>query len=88
MFLLENYHGDTALNVGTGSDVSIKELAELIRDIVGYDGEIAWDTTKPDGTPRKLLDVSRIKSLGWSPKISLEDGIRRTYEWYLANLTC
>lgn len=87
MFLLENYQGEIALNVGTGSDVSIKELAELIREIVGYDGAMAWDTTKPDGTPRKLLDVSRIKSLGWSPKISLEDGIRRTYEWYLANTT-
>lgn len=82
IFLLENYQGDIALNVGTGSDVSIKELAEIIREIVGYEGEITWDATKPDGTPRKLLDVSRISALGWSPKISLEDGIRSTYEWY------
>jgi GDP-L-fucose synthase len=82
VFLLDNYQGDVALNVGTGSDVTIKELAELIRKIVGYEGEIAWDTTKPDGTPRKLLDASRISELGWKPKISLEDGIRSTYEWY------
>jgi GDP-L-fucose synthase len=86
VFLLENYQGDVALNVGTGSDVSIKELAELIREIVGYEGEIAWDATKPDGTPRKLLDVSRITALGWSPKISLEDGIRSTYEWYKTSI--
>lgn len=86
VFLLENYEGDVALNVGTGSDVSIKELAELIREIVGYEGEITWDSTKPDGTPRKLLDVSRITALGWSPKISLEDGIRSTYEWYKTSI--
>jgi GDP-L-fucose synthase len=86
IFLLENYQGDIAINVGTGSDVSIKELAEIIRKIVGYEGEIAWDATKPDGTPRKLLDVSRITALGWSPKISLEEGIRTTYEWYKSSL--
>jgi GDP-L-fucose synthase len=85
IYLLENYQGDIALNVGTGTDVSIKELAELIRAIVGYEGEIAWDGTKPDGTPRKLLDVSRINALGWAPKISLEDGIRSTYEWYVSS---
>jgi GDP-L-fucose synthase len=87
IFLLENYQGDIALNVGTGTDVSIKELAEIISDIVGYEGEIAWDGTKPDGTPRKLLDVSRINALGWAPKISLEVGIRSTYEWYKSSLT-
>lgn len=86
LFLLENYQGDIALNVGTGSDVSIKELAEIIREIVGYEGEITWDASKPDGTPRKLLDVSRINSLGWTPKISLEDGIRSTYEWYKSSI--
>jgi GDP-L-fucose synthase len=86
VFLLENYQGDVALNVGTGSDVSIKELAELIREIVGYEGEIAWDATKPDGTPRKLLDVSRITALGWQPKISLAEGIRSTYEWYKTSI--
>lgn len=86
VFLLENYEGDVALNVGTGSDIAIKELAELIREIVGYEGEIAWDATKPDGTPRKLLDVSRITSLGWQPKISLAEGIRSTYEWYKSSI--
>ena len=86
VFLLENYDGDVALNVGTGSDVSINELAEMIRRVVGYEGQIEWDSTKPDGTPRKLLDISRIKELGWSPKISLQDGLRETYGWYLTNI--
>lgn len=82
LFLLENYQGDTALNIGTGSDVSIKELAEIISEIVGFRGRITWDSSKPDGTPRKLLDVSRINALGWKPTISLEEGIKSTYEWY------
>ena len=82
VFLLENYDDEVAINVGTGKDISIKELAELIKEIVGFDGEIDWDRSKPDGTPRKLLDVSRITDLGWKPTISLEDGIRSTYEWY------
>lgn len=86
VFLLEKYQGDVPLNVGTGNDVSIKELADLIREIVGYEGEIAWDATKPDGTPRKLLDVSRITALGWQPKISLAEGIRSTYEWYKTSI--
>ena len=72
-------------NVGTGEDVTIKELAEIVAGVVKYDREIKWDTSKPNGTPRKLLDVSKIKSLGWSPKIELEDGIRSTYEWYKEN---
>ncbi len=70
-------------NVGSGSDLSIRELAELIAGIVGYDGPVEWDTSKPDGTPRKLMDSSRIRATGWSPGISLEDGIRSTYEWFL-----
>ncbi len=82
LFVLENYSGDIPLNVGTGVDVSIKELAELTRDIVGYGGEIKWDTSRPDGTPRKLLDVSRIEKLGWRHKIQLSDGLKNTYEWY------
>jgi GDP-L-fucose synthase len=82
VFLLENYDDEVAINVGTGKDISIKELAELIKEIVGFEGEIDWDSSKPDGTPRKLLDVSRITDLGWKPTISLEDGIRSTYEWY------
>jgi GDP-L-fucose synthase len=85
LFLLENYDDDVAINVGVGQDISIKELAELIRTTVGYQGDVAWDSSKPDGTPRKLLDVSRITNLGWKPEISLEDGIRSTYSWYLDN---
>ena len=73
------------INIGTGDDIKIKDIAKLIKKIVGFDGDIKWDTTKPDGTPRKLLDVSRLKALGWEPKVSLEEGIRRTYEWYVSN---
>jgi GDP-L-fucose synthase len=82
LFLLENYDDEIAINLGVGEDVSIKELAELIQKITGYEGNIEWDSSKPDGTPRKLLDVSRITALGWKAQISLEDGIRSTYEWY------
>ena len=70
-------------NVGSGSDLTIRELAELIASVVGYDGPVEWDTTKPDGTPKKLMDSSRIREKGWAPRISLEDGIRSTYEWFL-----
>ena len=73
----------THLNIGVGSDVTIRELAEIVKNVVGYTGELQWDRAKPDGTPRKLLDVSRLKSIGWNPLISLEEGIRRTYQWYL-----
>ena len=73
------------VNVGTGIDLSICDLAEKIRSIVGYEGAIAWDPAKPDGTPRKLLEISRIRALGWKPKTDLDDGIRRTYEHYLQN---
>ena len=85
LYLLENYDDEVAINVGVGEDVSIKELAELIQKITGFEGNIEWDSSKPDGTPRKLLDVSRITALGWKAKIYLEDGIRSTYEWYKAN---
>ena len=85
IFLLENYDDDVAINVGVGEDIAIKDLAELIKGVVGFEGEIEWDFTKPDGTPRKLLDVSRIESLGWKGTISLEDGIRSTYEWFKTN---
>jgi GDP-L-fucose synthase len=85
LYLLENYDEEIAINVGVGEDVSIKELAELIQKTTGFEGEIEWDSSKPDGTPRKLLDVSRISALGWKAQISLEDGIRSTYEWYKAN---
>jgi GDP-L-fucose synthase len=82
---LENYDDDIAINVGVGEDVSIKELAETIKRIIGFEGSIEWDSSKPDGTPRKLLDVSRLTALGWKAKISLEDGITSTYQWYKSN---
>ena len=85
LFLLETYDGDIALNVGVGEDQTIKILAELVKEVVGFAGTINWDTSKPDGTPRKLLDVSRIEALGWKAQISLEEGIRNTYEWFLQN---
>jgi GDP-L-fucose synthase len=85
VYLLENYNDDVAINVGVGEDVSIKELAELIKETVGFSGSIEWDSSKPDGTPRKLLDVSRITELGWKAQISLKDGIASTYEWYKTN---
>jgi GDP-L-fucose synthase len=73
------------INIGTGQDITIKELAEMIKGIVGFEGEIVWDSSKPDGTPRKLLDVSMLKALGWRPKITLEEGIKSTFEWYVEN---
>ena len=83
VFLLEHYDDEVAVNVGVGEDIAIKDLAELIRTIVGFQGDIVWDRSKPDGTPRKLLDISRMETLGWKAKIGLEDGIRATYEWFL-----
>jgi len=83
--LLEKYDSSEIINVGCGDDTSIRELAELICDVVGFDGELAWDTTKPDGTPQKLLDVTKLRALGWKPSIPLRDGIAQTYEWFLAN---
>jgi GDP-L-fucose synthase len=85
LLLLEKYDSPEIINVGYGEDISIRELAELICDVVGFEGELAWDTTKPDGTPRKLLDVSKIRALGWKPAIPLRDGIVRTYDWFRAN---
>jgi GDP-L-fucose synthase len=83
--LLENYDAEMHINVGTGEDVTIKELALLISELTGYTGEILWDFNKADGTPRKVLDVQRIKKLGWTPKISLRDGIQSTINWYIQN---
>lgn len=82
VYLLENYDDEIAINVGVGEDIAIKDLAELMRRVVGFGGDIVWDSTKPDGTPRKFLDSSRIETLGWKAQISLEDGIRQTYEWF------
>jgi GDP-L-fucose synthase len=82
LFLMQCYEDEVPINVGVGEDISIGELAVMIRDIVGYAGEIVYDLSKPDGTPRKLLDVSRLRALGWQPRINLRDGIAATYAWY------
>lgn len=82
VFAIENDLSENLYNVGTGKDLTIKELAENIQSIVGHDGEIEWDTSKPDGTPRKLLDVSKMKNEGWTYSIDLDDGIKDTYEWF------
>jgi GDP-L-fucose synthase len=84
VFLMQHYSSPEIVNVGWGRDISIGELAETVRDIVGFEGEIVYDTEKPDGTPRKLLDTTRLTALGWTPCISLEEGIRETYAWYCA----
>jgi GDP-L-fucose synthase len=83
--LLENYDAPEPINIGWGKDLTIKHLAEIVQTTVGYSGEVIWDTSKPDGTPRKLLDTSRINDLGWNPVIEIEAGIASTYKWYLAN---
>lgn len=85
LYLLEHFDGPDHVNVGTGVDHSISEIAEMVATAVGYAGETRWDQTKPDGTPRKLLDVSALRGLGWQPKISLRDGIEATVAWYRAN---
>jgi len=85
LLLLEKYDSPDIVNVGYGEDISIRELAELICEVLGFDGELAWDSSKPDGTPRKLLDLSKLRALGWKPAISLRDGIARTYQWFRAN---
>src|SRR6266480_4014633 len=85
LLLLEKYDSPEIINIGCGEDVTICELAELVCEVVGFDGELVWDKTKPDGMPRKLLDVTRIRALGWQPTFSLRKGIAQTYEWFLAN---
>ncbi|MEK7592228.1 MAG: GDP-L-fucose synthase [Patescibacteria group bacterium] len=85
MFLMDAYNYPEIINVGTGEDITIRELAMLIQQIVGYNGEIIWDTEKPDGAPRKLLDVSKLNKLGWKYTTALKDGIEATYEWYKKN---
>ena len=85
LHLMDRYDSPQVINVGTGTDVSIKELAEIIRDVVGYEGRHGFDRSKPDGTPRKLLDVSRLSDLGWHASIGLAEGIEATYSWFLAN---
>jgi GDP-L-fucose synthase len=85
LFLMQHYEGEGIVNVGVGEDITIARLAEIVSAAVGYKGEIVYDSSKPDGTPRKLVDVSRINGLGWRASIGLEDGVSRTYQWYLDN---
>ncbi len=89
IYLMSTYESQAVgefVNIGTGQDLAIRELAELVREIIGYPGDIYWDTSKPDGTPRKLLDIGRIMELGWRPRVSLSEGIRQTYIWYRENM--
>lgn len=86
IFALENQLPDNLYNVGTGTDLTIKDLASTIEKIVGHSGEIIWDDTKPDGTPRKLMDVSKMHNIGWKHQVNLEDGIKKTYNWFLENI--
>jgi GDP-L-fucose synthase len=85
VFLMQNYSGEQLVNIGCGEDLTIRELAELVARIVGFQGRLVFDSSKPDGTPRKLLDVSRIRAMGWTPATSLPEGIRLTYDWFVAN---
>ena len=85
VFLMENYNSSEPVNIGTGADISIRDLALLIKDVVGYEGEIRFNPEKPDGMPRKLLDVGKINSLGWQPSIPLRQGLESTYRWYVEN---
>jgi len=93
VYILENINAETLygkmevshINIGCGEDISISKLADMIADIVGYKGKIRYDSSKPDGTPQKLLDISRLKNLGWAPTVTLHEGIRKSYEWYLEN---
>jgi GDP-L-fucose synthase len=85
VFLMQRYDSEQFVNVGWGADLSIRELAEMIGEVVGFSGSLRFDSSKPDGTPRKLLDVSRLKALGWEPRVDLRTGIRATYDWFLQN---
>ena len=86
VFLLENYSGEQHVNIGTGKEVTIKELAETVKKTVGYEGEIVWNTDMPDGTPRKLTDVTKLHNLGWNHKVDLEEGVKLAYEWFKENV--
>jgi GDP-L-fucose synthase len=85
IFLMKSYDGRDFVNIGSGEEISVKNLTETIAEVVGFTGEIVWDASKPDGTPRKLMDSSKLRALGWQPRISLPEGIRRTAEWFLRN---
>jgi GDP-L-fucose synthase len=86
VFLMENYSESNHINVGYGDDITIKQASEIVCDVVGYEGEIVWDTSKPDGTPRKVMDSSRIKNMGWKPTTTLRDGLEKTYYWFKNNV--
>ena len=86
IFMIEHYSSSEPINIGTGKDISIKEFAEIIADVVGYEGLITYDESKPDGTPLKKLDISKALSYGWEPEISLKSGIKNTYYWALKNI--
>lgn len=85
VFLMENYDGEEHVNIGTGEELTIRELAETVKDVVGFEGELSFNAEMPDGTPRKLCDVSKLRGLGWKHKVELKDGIRKAYQWYLEN---
>lgn len=86
VFLLENYSGEQHVNIGTGKEITIKQLAELVKDVVGYQGEIIWNSEMPDGTPRKLTDVTKLHAMGWTHKIELEEGVKMAYDWFRENV--
>ena len=86
VFALENKLPEYLYNVGSGKEITIKELAEIIQKVIGHQGEIVWDSSKPDGTPRKLLDVSKMREMGWEYKTDLQQGIEKTYAWFLENM--
>ena len=86
IFLMQNYNDSTIINMGSGTDVTIRELAEMMREVTGFRGEITWNPEKPDGTPRKLLDVTKLKNLGWKQTIDLKEGLKKTYDWYVQNI--
>ncbi|TVU08363.1 hypothetical protein EJB05_41766 [Eragrostis curvula] len=86
IFLMDQYSGLEHVNVGSGSEVTIKELAELVKEVVGFQGKLVWDSSKPDGTPRKLMDSSKIQGMGWKPKVTLKEGLVETYKWYVDNV--
>jgi len=85
LFLMDQYDGSEIVNIGVGEDIAIRDLAELIKTVTGFTGDVVYDSSKPDGTPRKLIDTSKIRGLGWLPTTSLEQGVRSTYEWYLSH---
>jgi GDP-L-fucose synthase len=86
LYLLQSYDAEPIVNIGWGEDITIRELAELVMSVIGYSGRLEFDSSKPDGTPRKLLDVTRLANLGWKPRISLEAGLAQTYAWFKENL--